>query len=105
MFLTCLSIVTKGLNGQGPLTFEFRGSVMHLRNTTLFEYICHVHIFLNVLVGNSVGIKSSDTVIMCLCVIYFSVLRLEPTELCDGNYHRNRTVQFWSNGITSLYRK
>ena len=33
------------------------------------------------------------------------VSRGDPTELCDRNYHRNKTIQFWSNGITSLYRK
>ena len=33
--------------------------------------------------------------------------RLKPTELCDENFHRNTTIliQFWSNGITSVYRK
>ena len=23
------------------------------------------------------------------------VPRLKPTELCDGNYHRNKTIIFW----------
>ena len=32
-------------------------------------------------------------------------LRGEPTELSDGNYHRNKTIQCWSNGITSLYQR
>ena len=32
-------------------------------------------------------------------------LRLKPTELCNGNYHRNKTIQSWLNGIPSLYRK
>ena len=32
-------------------------------------------------------------------------LRGEPTESIDGNYHRNKTIQCWSNGITSLYRR
>ena len=32
-------------------------------------------------------------------------LRGEPTENIDGNYHRNKTIKFWSNGITCLYRK
>ena len=27
------------------------------------------------------------------------------TELCDGNYHRNKTILSWSNGMTSLNRK
>ena len=29
----------------------------------------------------------------------------EPTGSIDGNYHRNKTITFWSNGITCLYRK
>ena len=29
----------------------------------------------------------------------------KPTELCDGNYHRNKTIQSCSNGITFLYLK
>ena len=33
------------------------------------------------------------------------LLRGEPTESIDGNYHRNKTIKFWSNGITCLYRK
>ena len=32
-------------------------------------------------------------------------LRGEPTESIDGNYHRNKTIKYWSNGITCLYRK
>ena len=32
-------------------------------------------------------------------------LRGEPTESIDGYYHRNKTITFWSNGITCLYRK
>ena len=32
-------------------------------------------------------------------------LRGEPTELCDGNYHQNKTILSWSNGMTSLNRK
>ena len=32
-------------------------------------------------------------------------LRGEPTESIDGNNHRNKTIKFWSNGITCLYRK
>ena len=31
--------------------------------------------------------------------------RGEPTELCDRNYHRNKTILSWSNGMTSLNRK
>ena len=31
-------------------------------------------------------------------------LRGEPTESIDGNYHRNKTIKFWSNAITCLYR-
>ena len=27
------------------------------------------------------------------------------TELCNGNYHRNKTILSWSNGMTSLNRK
>ena len=33
------------------------------------------------------------------------VLRLKPTELCDGNCHRNKTIISLSNGIESLHRK
>ena len=33
------------------------------------------------------------------------MLRGEPTESIDGNYHRNITIQSWSNGITCLYQK
>ena len=32
-------------------------------------------------------------------------LRGEPTELCNGNCHRNKTILFWSNGMTSLNQK
>ena len=32
-------------------------------------------------------------------------LRGEPTESIDGYYHRNKTIKFWSNGITCLFRK
>ena len=35
----------------------------------------------------------------------YTPLRGEPTESIDGNYHRNKTIKFWSNGITCLYRK
>ena len=31
--------------------------------------------------------------------------RGKPTELYDGNYHRNKTIIFWSNGMTSPHRK
>ena len=31
--------------------------------------------------------------------------RLKPTELCDGNYHRNKTIKSWSNSIQSLHSK
>ena len=31
--------------------------------------------------------------------------RGEPTELYDGNYHRNKIILSWSNGMTSLNRK
>ena len=34
-----------------------------------------------------------------------SIVKGEPTELCDGNYHRNKTILFWSNGMTSPHRK
>ena len=34
-----------------------------------------------------------------------SGVRLKPTELCKGNYHRNKTIQSWSNSIQSLHRK
>ena len=36
---------------------------------------------------------------------HLPVLRGEPTESIDGSYHRNKTIKFWSNGITCLYRK
>ena len=39
------------------------------------------------------------------CIGLYSNSRGEPTELFDGNFHRNDTIQFWSNGITYLYRK
>ena len=32
-------------------------------------------------------------------------VRDEPTESIDGNYHRNKTIIFWSNCIESLHRK
>ena len=32
-------------------------------------------------------------------------LRGEPTESIDGYYHRNKTIIFWSNVMTCLYRK
>ena len=32
-------------------------------------------------------------------------LSSEPTESIDGNNHQNKTIKFWSNGITRLYRK
>ena len=32
-------------------------------------------------------------------------IRGEPTESIDGNYHRNKTIILWSNGIESLHRK
>ena len=32
-------------------------------------------------------------------------LRGEPTESINGNYHRNKTIQFSSNDITCLYQK
>ena len=31
--------------------------------------------------------------------------RGEPTESINGNNHRKKTIKFWSNGITCLYRK
>ena len=36
---------------------------------------------------------------------YFLHQRGEPTELCHRNYHRNKTILFWSDGMTSLHRK
>ena len=38
-------------------------------------------------------------------ILMYLYLRGEPTELCDGNYHRNKTILFWSNGMTSPHRK
>ena len=29
-------------------------------------------------------------------------MKAKTTELCDGNYHQNKTIQFWSSGMTSL---
>ena len=44
-----------------------------------------------------------------LCHLAYHVLyvklRGKPTESIDGYYHRNKTIKFWSNGITCLYRK
>ena len=78
---------------------------MQRYHVRLHAYSLGLHLLILPTNHDTPDATNSLTEFKCICRVDYGALRPKPTELCDGNYHRNKTIQCWSNGITSLYQR